>query len=188
MIRTTPFWQDDISDQLLKGVISPIDVVESSIELTESERKNLVFNSLFADSGVKFLTIYTLDEIPKEYHPNLLTMTQKLNRLEEDYNYNLLCTSFFRSRTHHLRVYAAKGIIDVTKIPMLSNHLTCLAGDMVPQHKPVKHLHDFLTEEKLEQHGLWMEHPLDTPAWAHLQGVAHKSWTPGASRKYRIKK
>ena len=185
MIRTTPFWETDISEQLLKGVITPLDIVESSVLLTLDERQNLEFNTL--SEAFKYLTIYKPSEIPAELKSNFDKTTTKLSNLEDDYNYNLLCTSFYRSMLHHLRVYAAKGIIDPALIPLKSKHLVCLAGDLVPEHKPIKHFHDFLTEAKLEEHGLWMEHPLDTPKWGHLQSEPYPSWVPGKSRKYRIK-
>ncbi len=191
MIRTAPIWQNDITDQLMAGILKPVDLIESSVELSLQERKNLKLN--LEDTGPKpnyqrFLTIYKLEDIPSEYHPNFFTMVDKFLRLEKRYGFELCCTSFFRSLVHHLKVYAAKGITDPEKIPMKSWHLFCWAGDLVPLHKPIAHFLAFLTEAILEEFDVWMEHELDTPKWGHLQGMPYASWVIGKSRKYRIKK
>lgn len=187
MIRTTPFWEADISDQILKGVLSPLDVVESFVELSEAERQNLKANYSDQSKYSRFLTIYKLSEIPAELQPQFFAMADKVLALEARYGHRLIVTSFFRSMTHHLRVYKEKGITDPKLIPMKSWHLYCWAVDLVPENMPIAHFQAFLTEEILKEFDLWMEHPLDTPKWGHVQGQAYGSWTHGKSRKYRIK-
>jgi hypothetical protein len=56
----------------------------------------------------------------------------------------------------------------------LSKHLLALADDVEDNDKAVQqwcmvHL------DVLEELGLWMEHPRDTPTWCHLQTVPPKS-------------
>ena len=47
-----------------------------------------------------------------------------------------------------------------------SAHLTCEAVDLDDRDGRLK---AFLTEEKLKEYGLYMEHPDACPSWAHIQ-------------------
>lgn len=47
----------------------------------------------------------------------------------------------------------------------LSSHKEAKAVDV---YDPGNHLDDWITDEKLEEHGLYREHPDATPGWAHL--------------------
>lgn len=49
-----------------------------------------------------------------------------------------------------------------------SKHRT---GHAVDVYDPGNHLDDWLTDERLEQYGLWRERPEMTPGWSHLQDI-----------------
>jgi len=55
-----------------------------------------------------------------------------------------------------------------------STHLTAKAGDIKDKTHKFQ-VWCFKNQQKLEAHGLYMEHPIATPTWAHLQ------WTPPKS-------
>ena len=187
-MNTLPFWQDDITAKLLAGVLAPEQAVENLIELSPAEilQRDANFKSQVFGLPGKFFTIYDPEAIPLEYLENFKAMVTIIMQIESDLGIKFLVTSFFRSMSHHFRVYAAKGITDTTKIPMLSTHLFCNGIDVIIVGMTVKQMHDLFTEEFLERYGLWMEHPAHTPGWGHLQRVPYKSWKPGMSRKYHI--
>lgn len=55
-----------------------------------------------------------------------------------------------------------------------SNHMVCLACDF---HDPTGAVGKWCAAnlEVLEAVGLWLEHPLSTPGWCHLQAAAPRS-------------
>jgi hypothetical protein len=187
-LRTAPFWQEDISDKLLSGVLNPVDVVENWIELTEEEKQRLLINSTLPKFGYggRFFTIYKPNQIPTEYLAYFEITAQKVLDIEKDLGLEFIISSFFRSMAHHLRVYAAKGITNPDKIPMKSTHLRCQGIDLVPVKMKIKDAQALFTEEFLVKHNIWMEHEAHTPGWIHIQLVPYPSWKPGMSRKYHI--
>jgi hypothetical protein len=187
-MRTLPFWQEDITEKLLAGVLSPVEAVESFIELTDEEKRirEQNFNSPVFGIPGKFFTIYDPESIPIEHLDNFSKTADIVSDIEADLGVSFIVTSFFRSIKHHIRVYFAKGITDIAKIPKLSTHLFGNGIDVIPVGKPVKWLHKLCTEAFLERYNLWMEHESHTPGWVHWQRVPYRSWKPGMSRKYHI--
>jgi len=57
---------------------------------------------------------------------------------------------------------------------MASKHITCDAIDLEDNLGKLKEWCVF-NQDKLEEVGLWMEHPSATPTWVHLQQVAPNS-------------
>lgn len=55
-----------------------------------------------------------------------------------------------------------------------SNHMRGLAVDIKDSDKKLQKLL-LANPAILEKHGLWMEHPRDTPTWTHLQSVPPRS-------------
>lgn len=68
----------------------------------------------------------------------------------------------------------------------LSNHMF---GDAVDFEDARHTLGEWLLlhDDALERHGLWAEHPDDTPGWSHLQAVPYASWTKGSPRIFRVR-
>lgn len=188
MNLTTPFWQQDITEKLLSGIITPVDVVSNYILATPDEIKNIDFN-FNATGGLpnyqRFLGPYKLEDIPSEFHPDFMTTVDRALELQDMYGYELIPTNLFRSMKHHRRIYHAKGIAD-KDIPLLSKHLFAQAVDLVPKNKPIEHLHKFVTEKVLEDLNVWQEHERHTPRWLHIQITQYGSWVSGKSRKYNI--
>lgn len=185
MNRTVPFWERDIIDDLLAGVLQPIDLVENRVLLTDAERATLAEN--FKDTEKRFLTIYKPEEISPYHQANARIFIPKMIALENDYGYELIWTSIYRSYLHQIRIYKAKGITDLSKIPLSSHHMNFHAGDAVPAKKPIAHFHNFLVEKKeakLNEHGLFMEHPKATPSWGHVSDLPFKSYQLGGTRLF----
>lgn len=185
-MKTLPFWQDDVVDQIMKGVIRPVELVENFVELNQAElyQRDVNFNS--GTRYGRFLTIYSPDQIPEDVMYNLIHTSEIVMSIERDLNVKFSIRSLVRTISHHLKVYAAKGITDVNKIPMKSTHLYGKGVDVSPTEKPIKWLHEMCTEEFLEKHNIWMEHEQHTPSWVHWQTIPYPSWKPGKSRKYKI--
>ena len=187
-MRTAPFWERDITEELMSGIITPVDVVADYIAATPEEIKRIDFN-FNATGGLpnyqRFLGPYKLEDIPSEYHKDFLTTVDRALELEKMYGHELIPTNLFRSMKHHRRIYNNKGIPD-KDIPLLSKHLFAQAVDLVPRNKPIKHFHDFVTDEVLHDLNVWQEHPIHTKTWVHIQIVQFGSWHSGKSRKFRI--
>jgi GH24 family phage-related lysozyme (muramidase) len=79
-------------------------------------------------------------------------------------------TSGHRTIADHLRIYAEKGITDKDKIPMGSKHLTGQAIDVSDADGSIG---EFLAKNPhlLEEAGLYIEDPKETPGWVHFQTV-----------------
>jgi len=189
----------DLTNKILSGVLTPEqpyillpeDTVENYIELTAEEKSNIISNYNHGAISRKLLTVYKLDDIPKYLLANFELIKHKAMKLEYLFG-ELIYTSVFRSREHHLRIYnkinkdrVLAGLNPLT-IPFGSKHLVLQAFDCVPKNRPISELHKFLTEEILEELGAWMEHPDHTKTWAHLQFMPYPSWTPEKSRKFHI--
>ncbi len=171
----------------LDRALDPLGYVEPHLLLTPQERDILDRNHLDVDQDCKYFTIYQPWEIPTEHFLNGVNIwIPKMKAIEADYGYELKRVSIYRSWPHQVRVYEAKGITDLSKIPSASWHMKFLADDSRPVKMPIAHYHGWLTEKKLEQHNIWMEHESHTPSWGHTQGRPYGSWKPGKSRKYHI--
>jgi hypothetical protein len=88
----------------------------------------------------------------------------------------MIATSGVRSKAEHLRVYAEKGITDLTKIPMNSKHLIGAAIDIADPDG--KHMEWCIAEEEfLYEVGIWIER--GTKGWVHFQCEKYASWVEG---------
>ena len=117
---------------------------------------------------------YKLDDQSEEIQANLQDLLEKVNKVRSTWGKPLTVTSGLRDISDHLRIYAAKGITDQSKIPMKSKHLS---GQAVDFSDPNKELQEWCkeNEELLAEIGLWMEDFDATPNWCHFQSVAPKS-------------
>lgn len=118
--------------------------------------------------GAKF------DDLAPEIQANLTVLLAKLNLVRTAWGKPMTSTSGLRTMADHLRIYAAKGITDQSKIPMKSKHLSGEADDI---SDPKRELQAWCktNEAKLAEIGLWMEDFSATPAWVHFQIVPPKS-------------
>lgn len=114
------------------------------------------------------------EDMPEDHQANLDILLERINKVRYEWNRPMRVTSGYRSMEDHLRIYAAKGITDQSKIPMKSNHLKCAAVDI---SDPNKELQKWCVnnESKLEEIGLWMEAFEATPNWVHFQIYPPKS-------------
>lgn len=103
-------------------------------------------------------------KIPEEFEENLQTLLIALNRIRPIYDKPMLVTSGYRTKSYN------KCIGGTPKSP----HLFCQAADF-------KDSGGFLAAfcqnnlGLLEQSGLWMENPLFTRGWVHLDTVYRKN-------------
>jgi uncharacterized protein YcbK (DUF882 family) len=117
---------------------------------------------------------YQFITLPKEHQENLKILLEKINQVRLLYGKPMIVTSGYRSMEDHLRIYAAKGITDKSKIPMQSKHLIGAACDIAD---PKKELQTWILNNlpKIEAIGLWMEDFNYTPNWVHFQILPPKS-------------
>jgi len=125
---------------------------------------------------------HTVAEVPISHQHNLEELLVCVNKFRADYGKPMRVTSPYRSIQDHLRIYAAKGITDQSKIPMKSKHLFGLAVDFAD---PDGSLYAWAKahEDKLAEYGIWAE--LDTKGWLHCQCVPYGSFTEGKSRFFK---
>lgn len=118
--------------------------------------------------GAKF------EDLAPEIQANLTVLLAKLNLVRTAWGKPMTSTSGLRTMADHLRIYAAKGITDQSKIPMKSKHLSGEADDIFD---PQRELQAWCkaNEAKLAEIGLWMEDFSATPTWVHFQVVPPKS-------------
>lgn len=118
--------------------------------------------------GAKF------EDLAPEIQANLTVLLAKLNLVRSAWGKPMTSTSGLRTMADHLRIYAAKGITDQSKIPMKSKHLSGEADDI---SDPKRELQAWCkaNEAKLAEIGLWMEDFSATPTWVHFQIVPPKS-------------
>lgn len=104
---------------------------------------------------------------PPELEANLKELLEKVNKLRLLWAKPMKITSGFRTKEHHIKIYNDKGITDLSKIPMKSKHLYCLAIDV---YDPKFELTKFCKEhtKEMEEIGLWFEDDLSVPR-LHIQ-------------------
>lgn len=114
------------------------------------------------------------DEIPDEHFKNIIELKEKVNKLRQAYGKPLIVSSGYRTLAKHLEIYAAKGIIDQSKIPMKSKHLS---GQAVDFSDPKRLLQNWIlaNEDLVTSFGLWFEDFDYTKNWCHCQIVPPKS-------------
>jgi len=116
-----------------------------------------------------------LEDLPQEHQDNLNNLLEKLNKLRQAYGKAMKVTSGYRSLEDHLRIYADKGIRDLSQIPMKSKHLSGQACDFSDPDNKLKDFINDCTEEQLEEFGLYFEDFKHTSNWVHCQSVPPKS-------------
>lgn len=97
-----------------------------------------------------------------EQEINLHELLWRVNMLRRDYGKPMTVTSGYRPAAIN------KSVGGATK----SAHLTCQAVDFADTNGELKH---WLTVERLEKYGLYMEHPDATVDWCHLQSRPTKN-------------
>jgi hypothetical protein len=99
-----------------------------------------------------------------ELEKNLEILLKALNKFRAIYGKPMVVSSGYRPGKHNKSAGGA----------LKSNHVICLACDF--QDSDGK-LDDFCLKNQsiLESCGLWLEHPMATPGWVHLQAVAPRS-------------
>ena len=114
---------------------------------------------------------YQYDNLTMETRRNLDELLERVNKVRKAWAKPMTVTSGLRSIEDHMRIYAAKGITDIKKIPMSSRHLTGRAVDIAD---PKRELQAWCkaNEKCLEEAELWMEDFTATPTWCHFQTVA----------------
>jgi len=71
-----------------------------------------------------------LEDQSIEIQENLTVLLERINKVRTLWAKSMTVTSGLRTMEDHLRIYAAKGITDKTKIPMKSKHLYGQAVDI----------------------------------------------------------
>ncbi len=110
----------------------------------------------------------------KPVQNNLMILVERVNRLRAAYNKPMRVTSGLRTKADQLRIYAAKGVADASKVPMGSQHLQGGAVDFADADGKLK-TWCRQNEPLLASVGLWCEHWDYTPTWLHVQIVPPKS-------------
>jgi uncharacterized protein YcbK (DUF882 family) len=120
-------------------------------------------------SFTELLCGYEEDDIPADHLANLRKLHEKINILRERFGKPLSVSNAYRSKEHHLKIYAKKGITDEKLIPMKSSHLTGQAVDLAGPN--VKAFQKWLlaNEELLGDLGIFCESFDYTENWAHCQ-------------------
>ena len=115
-----------------------------------------------------------LEDQPREVQDNLEELLERLNKLRLAYGKPITITSGLRDKEDMIRIYAAKGITDESKIPWGSKHCSGEAADL---SDPNKEIQTFIKANLplIEGIGFWMEDFASTPNWAHCQIVPPKS-------------
>ena len=101
-----------------------------------------------------------------EIQSNLNILLDRVNKVRALWKQSMTVTSGLRTMADHLRIYAAKGITDQSKIPMKSKHLVGAAVDIADEGLLMtKWLKD--NPHILEDIGLWCEQ--GNKNWVHFQ-------------------
>jgi len=115
-----------------------------------------------------------LDDMPAEHQANFKILHEKINKIRDLYGKPMTVTSGYRSKEDQIRIYAQKGITDLSKIPMGSQHLKGAAVDI---YDPKKEMQAWVLQnvKVLEEVGLWCEDFSATKNWIHFQIFPPKS-------------
>ncbi len=118
------------------------------------------------------------EDLSEGLQPNLMELHLRINKIRTAYGNPMIVTSGYRSMKHHLDIYAKKGITDLRKIPLKSNHLYCRACDI---SDPKQELQKWVLDnvKLLEETGLWCESFTFTKNWCHFQ-----SYPPLSGRRF----
>lgn len=113
--------------------------------------------------------------LSQEMQDNLNTLLERVNKLRKLYGKPMRVTSGLRTMESHLAIYAKKGITDQSKIPMRSQHLRAAAIDVSDPKQELQKFILGLSEQELEELGLWYEDFSATFSWVHCQIYPPKS-------------
>lgn len=120
------------------------------------------------------------DSQSKEVRTNLSVLLYRINLLRTAYDKSMIVTSGLRTKEDQIRIYAEKGVMDMSKIPMGSSHLTGGAVDISdPQQELQKYVKNNL--EFVADIGLWFEDFKYSKNWVHAQVIA-----PASGRRFFI--
>lgn len=100
-----------------------------------------------------------------EMEQNLTKLLTAINKLRTAYGKPMYVSSGYRPAAINASVAGAAK---------KSNHMVCLAVDFKDADRQISKW-CLQNLSKLEEYGLWMEAPLSTPTWTHLQVVPPKS-------------
>lgn len=105
---------------------------------------------------------------------NLLELMVRVNKLRQAYGKPMIVTSGLRTRADQIRIYKAKGVTDLARIPFGSQHIQGGACDFADSNGELK---AWVKQNValLESVGLWCEALEATPTWLHVQIVPPKS-------------
>lgn len=105
---------------------------------------------------------------------NLEDLLERINKIRVAWGNPMIVTSGLRTREDQIKVYAAKGITDESKIPFGSAHIKGCAVDILD---PEKKLQEWCKDNEsiLEEVGLWCEDFSATKNWVHFQIYAPAS-------------
>ena len=115
-----------------------------------------------------------LEDQSPEVQASLLILLEKVNKVRQAYGKPMTITSGLRTKEDQIRVYAQKGITDLSKIPMGSKHIS---GQAVDISDPKGEFKDWIMENisLFEELGIYMEAFEYTKNWVHMQIIAPKS-------------
>lgn len=99
------------------------------------------------------------DSLPKDIQDNLAVLVDKINKIRAAWGKPMIVTSGLRTEKDQKRINPKA---------MKSNHLKGAAIDIAD---PKGELAEWNKKniKLLEEIGLWIEHPDDTPGWEHYQ-------------------
>lgn len=95
---------------------------------------------------------------PTELEANLSALLEALNKIRLQWANPMIVSSGYRTAEHNAEIHGASQ----------SAHLSCQAADIWDKDRSFAKW-CVQNESLLEIVGLWMEHPLWTPTWVHLQ-------------------
>lgn len=114
-----------------------------------------------------------ISDIPIVHQQNIQELLKRVNVLREAWGKPLIVTSGYRTMQDHVRIYSQKGTVDLSKIPMRSQHLIGCAIDL---YDPDLAFTKWLKEDnskRLVEAGLYAEE--GNSNWCHLQMYAPRS-------------
>jgi uncharacterized protein YcbK (DUF882 family) len=114
-----------------------------------------------------------ISDIPMKHQQDIQELLKRVNILRSEYGKPFIVTSGYRTRNSHIRIYNNKGIMDLNKIPMGSQHLRGSAIDIAD---PDLSLTKWLKEnnsKRLVDLKLYAEE--GNSNWVHLQLYPPKS-------------
>lgn len=114
-----------------------------------------------------------ISDIEMKHQQNIQELLKRVNILRSAYGLPFIVTSGYRRAYDQIRIYNQKGIFDISKIPMKSQHLIGASIDIAD---PNLLLTKWLKEDnskRLIESGLYAEE--GNTNWVHLQLYPPKS-------------